>query len=305
MSINYTNSSFLNLANLSLLSAMRNPFGKKKKQPQVPAAAAASTEQSKRPSKGEATSHSGHQQQHHYGSEKPPPTVASSQSRPRSSSNTFQPLRHRSSTFMNRLHAYTQRTLGSGGTLYEAVVLPRGENCGGWVVVNLFDYFNDLSALWDVVAKDASLQNFKAGEGYPSGIEYKWKPSGPNSQPFSVSAPDYVNRTMQWAYETLNDKSLFPDDDDEELCTSIWSTKLFATTVSTLFKRIFRVYAILYSSFFNTFDALDLSAELNSCFKHFMFFSLEFQLLQDSEVAVLDIIVKPIKAQHMKSEVRR
>lgn len=87
-----------------------------------------------------------------------------------------------------------------------------------------------------------------------------------------------------------------------QLCTSIWSTKVFASTVSTLFKRIFRVYAILYSSFFQTFDALDLSAELNSCFKHFMFFSLEFQLLQDSEVAVLDIIVKPIKAQHMKSE---
>ncbi|GMI02467.1 hypothetical protein TrLO_g42 [Triparma laevis f. longispina] len=281
---------------------MRNPFGKKKKQPQPAApAAAASSESTKRPSKPftqETTN-----QHHHYGTEKPPPTVASSQARPqRSSSNTFQPLRHRSSTFMNRLHAYTQRTLGSGGTLYEAVVLPRGENCGGWVVVNLFDYFNDLSALWDVVAKDPSLQNFKAGEGYPSGIEYKWKPSDPKSQPFSVSAPDYVNRTMHWAYETLNDKSLFPDDDDEELCTSIWSTKVFASTVSTLFKRIFRVYAILYSSFFQTFDALDLSAELNSCFKHFIFFSLEFQLLQDSEVAVLDIIVKPIKAQHMKSE---
>ena len=65
-------------------------------------------------------------------------------------SSTFQPLRHRSGSFRDRLHGYTKRTLGSGGTLYDAVQLPRGENCGSWVVVNLFSFFNDLSALWDV-----------------------------------------------------------------------------------------------------------------------------------------------------------
>jgi hypothetical protein len=38
-----------------------------------------------------------------------------------SSSGTFQPLRHRSGTMRDRLHAYTKRTLGAGGSINEAV----------------------------------------------------------------------------------------------------------------------------------------------------------------------------------------
>jgi len=41
-------------------------------------------------------------------------------SRP-SSSGTFQPLRHRSGTMRDRLHGYTKRTLGAGGSMNEAV----------------------------------------------------------------------------------------------------------------------------------------------------------------------------------------
>ena len=43
-------------------------------------------------------------------------------SRP-SSSGTFQPLRHRSGTMRDRLHGYTKRTLGAGGSMNEAVSL--------------------------------------------------------------------------------------------------------------------------------------------------------------------------------------
>lgn len=34
---------------------------------------------------------------------------------------TFQPLRHRSGTMRDRLHGYTKRTLGAGGSVTEAV----------------------------------------------------------------------------------------------------------------------------------------------------------------------------------------
>ena len=36
-------------------------------------------------------------------------------------SGTFQPLRHRSGTMRDRLHGYTKRTLGAGGSVTEAV----------------------------------------------------------------------------------------------------------------------------------------------------------------------------------------
>lgn len=37
------------------------------------------------------------------------------------SGGTFQPLRHRSGTMRSRLHGYTKRTLGAGGSVTEAV----------------------------------------------------------------------------------------------------------------------------------------------------------------------------------------
>ena len=44
-----------------------------------------------------------------------------------SASGTFQPLRHRSGTMRDRLHNYTKRTLGAGGSVNDAVSVPRGE----------------------------------------------------------------------------------------------------------------------------------------------------------------------------------
>jgi hypothetical protein len=58
-----------------------------------------------------------------------PLSVASSQlssatMSPPSHSGTFQPLQHRSGTLRERLHSYTKRTLGAGGSINEAVRLP-------------------------------------------------------------------------------------------------------------------------------------------------------------------------------------
>ena len=41
-------------------------------------------------------------------------------------SGTFQPLQHRSGTLRERLHSYTKRTLGAGGSINEAVGLSGG-----------------------------------------------------------------------------------------------------------------------------------------------------------------------------------
>jgi hypothetical protein len=40
---------------------------------------------------------------------------------PSHSSGTFQPLLHRSGTLRERLHSYTKKTLGAGGSINEAV----------------------------------------------------------------------------------------------------------------------------------------------------------------------------------------
>lgn len=42
---------------------------------------------------------------------------------PTNNGGTFQPLLHRSGTLRERLHSYTKRTLGAGGSINEAVSL--------------------------------------------------------------------------------------------------------------------------------------------------------------------------------------
>ena len=44
-------------------------------------------------------------------------------------------------------------------------------------------------------------------------------------------------------------------------------------TVKTIFKRLFRVYAHIYHSHFKDVCALGEEAHLNTCFKHFMYFT--------------------------------
>lgn len=40
---------------------------------------------------------------------------------PLANGGTFQPLQHRTGTLRERLHSYTKRTLGAGGSINEAV----------------------------------------------------------------------------------------------------------------------------------------------------------------------------------------
>jgi MOB kinase activator 1 len=47
----------------------------------------------------------------------------------------------------------------------------------------------------------------------------------------------------------------------------------FHEVVRTMFKRLFRVYAHMYHSHFKQVQALGEDAHLNTCFKHFIFFS--------------------------------
>jgi MOB kinase activator 1 len=44
--------------------------------------------------------------------------------------------------------------------------------------------------------------------------------------------------------------------------------------VKTIFKRLFRVYAHIYHSHFQTIVRLKEEAHLNTCFKHFAMFTL-------------------------------
>ena len=197
------------------------------------------------------------------------------------------------------------------------MTLPPNESCSSWVAVHAIDFYNDLATIWAVVASDPYLLTFRPGEGFPSGVEYRWTDPPSQSQQMSsmsnqhanhtapsgtVSAPQYVEKVLHWIADQINDETKFPDDDDESAALRIFQTREFAALCGQIFRRLFRVFGIIYSSFFATLQALDMAPHLNSAFKHFMFFCMEFQLLPDREMEPLDVLVKPIRKQYLASK---
>ena len=63
--------------------------------------------------------------------------------------------------------------------------------------------------------------------------------------------------------------------------------RTFVDAVRTIFKRLFRVYAHIYHSHWDVMVSLGAEAHLNTCFKHFMYFTHAFSLIDKKELAPL------------------
>ena len=151
------------------------------------------------------------------------------------------------------------------------------------------------------MSTDPYLNSFRPGEGFPSGVEYRWSDQT-GGVAVSVSAPVYIDKVLAWIAEQINDQTKFPDDDEEEKALRVFQTPAFAALCGQIFRRLFRVYGIVYSSFFGTLEALEMAPHLNSCFKHFMFFCTEFGLLPEREIEPLEVLVRPIRKQYYNAK---
>jgi len=70
----------------------------------------------------------------------------------------------------------------------------------------------------------------------------------------------------------------------------------FRTQSKVIFKRLFRVYAHIYHSHFTQFVTLAAEAHLNTCFKRFVFFILEFDLVSKNELAPLQQLITSLQS---------
>jgi MOB kinase activator 1 len=63
------------------------------------------------------------------------------------------------------------------------------------------------------------------------------------------------------------------------------------------------LYAIIYTHHFATIESVAAVPHLNTSFKHFMFFILEFQLVKAEEFDALDSLVQELKERYYGDEV--
>ncbi|KAG0550751.1 hypothetical protein BDA96_01G364800 [Sorghum bicolor] len=97
---------------------------------------------------------------------------------------------------------------------------------------------------------------------------------------------------MDWIEIQLDDEAIFP----QQLGAPFPPN--FLDVVKTIFKRLFRVYAHIYHSHFQMIVKLKEEAHLNTCFKHFVFFALEFNLIESTELTPLRELIEPLKVQY-------
>lgn len=151
------------------------------------------------------------------------------------------------------------------------------------------DFYNQINLLYGSITDwctKASCPIMSAGSKY----EYHWADGVKVKTPVALSAPDYVEALMDWIQALLDNEKIFPSR------TDVPFPKHFESVVKQIFKKLFRVYAHIYYSHFQKIVSLGEEAHLNTCFKHFYFFIVEFDLVERKEMEPLkDLIERLVK----------
>lgn len=74
-----------------------------------------------------------------------------------------------------------------------------------------------------------------------------------------------------------------------------------SVTLRNIFKRLFRVYAHMYYSHFETFVSYGAEAHLNTTFKHLYYFITEFDLVDSNELAPLQDLIDKMTSKKKRS----
>ncbi|RXW25225.1 hypothetical protein EST38_g571 [Candolleomyces aberdarensis] len=106
--------------------------------------------------------------------------------------------------------------------------------------------------------------------------EYLWEDGVKYKRPTKLPAPEYVDALMSWAQNQLDDGKIFPNQ---------------------IVRRLFRVYAHIYSNHFDHICALGIEPHLNTSYRHFFLFINEFDLVDKKELAPLEELNDAILAE--------
>ncbi|CAH8862341.1 unnamed protein product [Trichobilharzia szidati] len=177
----------------------------------------------------------------------------------------------------------TAATLGSGD-LRLAVRLPEGEDLHEWIAINTVDFFNQINMLYGTLIEfctDDTCPIMSAGPKY----EYHWADGQTVKKPLKCSAPHYIDCLMIWIQKQLENEAIFPSKIGAPF------PRDFLNVVKVILKRLFRVYAHIYYQHFSEVRDLQEEAHLNTSFKHFIFFVLEFNLVQKRELVPLQHLI--------------
>jgi len=195
---------------------------------------------------------------------------------------TFKPqrtLQGKQAKMHQTIKATMKATLG-GGELKKTVALPEGEDLNEWIAVNTVHFYNAANMIYGTCAEfctEETCKTMSAGRN-----EYLWKDGVKYKKPTRVSAPVYIDNLLNWVNEQISNPKLFPVDETTTF------PRNFMSQVKVIYKRLFRLYAHIYYSHFEKIRSIGANAHLNTCFKHFIYFVLEFNLIDEKGLSPLE-----------------
>ncbi len=144
----------------------------------------------------------------------------------------------------------------------------------------------------DVCSHIAAKRFTKPGEGFPPKFEYRWADSSTKNA-IRVSSPEYVDYVMTWVEDQIDNEEIFPVSESQPFPDD------FQDYIKAIFKKLFRIFAIIYHQHFQTIEEQGAAPHLNTAFKHLMFFTWAFNLMEDDkEIAALEGPVARLRQQY-------
>lgn len=128
-------------------------------------------------------------------------------------------------------------------------------------------------------------------------VVYNWNENG-RTAPQKLSAMQYMKALVSYAQRTLSDKDLIPKDGAP-------FPPNFMGEIQQLLKYFFRVYSHTYLHHFEVIKAHGAEAHLNCCFKHYLFFVQEFDLVSDRDLRPLRQLIDKFNEHARREEAQQ
>jgi len=177
-------------------------------------------------------------------------------------------------------------SLGNGQLIKESVKLPPGEDLNEWIAMNTIELYNTMNLCYGIVSEfctESSCPEMTAGPK----VTYRWPDPKRKEKPLSLPAPEYIERLVVWISEQLDDQTIFPEHSSD-------FGRSFLPTVKKILSRMFRVYAHVYHTHWEKVKSLGAEAHINTCFKHFYYFTSEFQLIEEKDLEPLKSLIEKL-----------
>lgn len=174
------------------------------------------------------------------------------------------------------------------GLFRTIIQLPKYVDIGEWLALNIFEMNAHLNSFYAVLLDVCTQERcplMLAG----SGTNYLWVDQ--QGQPVALPAPLYIDYVLTWINNKINDQLVFP-------------TKLggafppnFMKDCKNILRQMFRVFAHIYHSHFDTIVHLLIEAHWNSFFAHFISMVKELNLMDRLEFEPMLPLIENFMAQ--------